>query len=119
MLQVQGYTVVEKLQADGCSVVYRGVRDADGLAVVFKVDGEAAARNPGSRMIREFEILRRLNAPGLVRAVELTRSEGRDVLVLERARGVPLSTYLRTHGRLRDARGFLALAIPLVESLAT
>jgi predicted ATPase/transcriptional regulator with GAF, ATPase, and Fis domain len=98
-------------------VVYRGRREADGMPVVLKT---CAAAFPSSTDLaairREYEILRGLDLPGVVRAVELVRHHDRLTLVLEDHGETTLRHRLRA-GPL-DLDTFFVAALALLETVA-
>ena len=111
MLPPSGYTLAKCLHTTRRSEVYAAVRDRDGREVVLK----SYASEQLERAERELEALRRAAGPGVIGAVELDRSSEQPVLVLERARGISLSSFAQTP---LDARTFLRIAIALADALA-
>ncbi len=111
MLPPPGYTLAKCLQTTRRSEVYAAVRDADGREVVLK----SYTSEQLERAERELEALRRAAGPGVIGAVELDRSSEQPVLVLERARGISLSSFAQTP---LDALTFLRIAIALADALA-
>jgi predicted ATPase/transcriptional regulator with GAF, ATPase, and Fis domain len=110
-----GYSVDELLRRGRRRVVYRGRREADGRAVVLKSSAsEYPTPAETAALRREYEILRSLSIPGVIRAVELRRHDDRLTLVLEDA-GLPLAGIL-VAGPLPLDR-FFAIAIPMVQVL--
>ena len=86
----------EFASSDSSTLVYRAVREGDGKPVVLKILRNAYA-TPLERAAfqSEYEILRTLDIPGVVRAYDLTSYEGRPVIVLEELDGQPLVELLR------------------------
>ncbi|WNG27718.1 AAA family ATPase [Cystobacter fuscus] len=116
-LVVPGYTLRGSLQETGTNVLYRAVRDADGLPVIVKTP---RARHPGprerARYQREYDILQRLRGiPGVLAAYAHHEFLERPVLLLEDVGGTALSE--QTSFPLEPSR-FLELALALVTTLA-
>jgi histidine kinase len=88
---LEGYTDTKLLQRSERSEVHEAVREADGLAVVLKSYLADAAEDPRARISREFALLRRLDAPGIPRALALDRTTQRPRLVMSRLPGAPLA----------------------------
>ena len=84
MLTLAGYRITEKLSESSNSLVYRGYREADDRPVVLKVFNNVY---PSPELIasfkREYEILRRLNLPGVVKAYALKQEQQQWFVVLE------------------------------------
>jgi hypothetical protein len=111
MLPPPGYTLAKCLHTTRRSEVYAAVRDADGREVVLK----SYASEQLERAQRELEALRRAAGPGVIAALELDRTNPQPVLVLERARGMSLSSFAQAP---LDAQTFLRVAIALADALA-
>ena len=111
MLSVHGYRVEKRIQETSHSEVYAATRLQDALPVVLKVYCE----EPG-RAQREFDFLSRIDDTGVARPVALVRSDQREVLIVERFPGIPLSRY--AHARKLAAQEFLEIALCLSRSLA-
>src|SRR4051812_41797114 len=93
MLNIPGYTLREAIKGTGASLLFRAVRDSDGLPLLLKTP---AASSPGPREFeryrREFGVLQRLHdVRGIARAHALEEILDRPVLLLEPVEGVPLS----------------------------
>jgi hypothetical protein len=74
MISVSGYRVGERIHHTPHSEVYAATRLTDGLKVVVKVYSFSQSDLLLSRAQREFELLCRVDAPGVVRAVEVAQS---------------------------------------------
>jgi predicted ATPase/signal transduction histidine kinase/tRNA A-37 threonylcarbamoyl transferase component Bud32 len=116
-LLIPGYTLLGPFQETGANLLYRAVREADGLPVIIKTP---RSRHPGARerarYQREYDLLRRLRgAPGVlvVHAHEVIQE--RPVLVLEDVGGLALSEQV---GRSLSPSRFLELALSLSTTLA-
>jgi hypothetical protein len=115
MLSVHGYRVEKRIHETSHSEVYAGTRREDGLQVILKVYRDEPGDGPG-RAQREFDFLSRIDDDGVARPVALERSGQRDVLIVERFPGLPLSRY--AHARKLEAQEFLDIALGLARSLA-
>ena len=89
------YQVGRQLYASATSQVYRALRQQDRQPVILKVLGPAAS-SPAAliRYQQEYEITRRLNAPGVIAAYGLETYQDTLVLVLEDCGGVSLDHWL-------------------------
>jgi serine/threonine protein kinase len=76
--------------------VYRARHLLDGGAAAVKLLGPAPAVDPTSarRLAREFEVLRALQHPNIVRVFDAGQSEGYSWLAMELVEGLDLRTYL-------------------------
>jgi len=111
-----GYQHLKLLRASPHSTIYTAVRDEDGADVLLKT---YSADRPGagrSRARSEFDMLQRVQGPGVPKALDLDHSGQRPVLVLERVPGSPLTTVLE-EGPL-DLTCWLSVAIAATEILA-
>jgi serine/threonine protein kinase len=76
--------------------VYRARHLLDGMAAAVKLLGPAPAVDPTSarRLAREFEVLRALQHPNIVRVFDAGQAEGYSWLAMELVEGLDLRTYL-------------------------
>ena len=95
---IDGYRVLAELQSGNSStLVYRGVRLADETPVLLKILRNAYATSLERAGFQwEYELLRGLDIPGVVRAYDLTSYEGCPVIVLEDFGGHSLAELLGT-----------------------
>lgn len=98
--------------------VYRGRHAGSGQLVAVKVLGPAPAvdATAARRLAREYEVLRALDHPNVVRVYEAGVAEGYSYLAMELVEGLDLRTYLSP--ALDDADG-LSLARAVDEGLDT
>ncbi|WP_437476653.1 AAA family ATPase [Sorangium sp. So ce1014] len=114
MVELPHYTLRDKLYDSAGRVLYRGIRDEDGLPVVIKfLKDEHANPRDLAKLRHEFSILRELDWPGVIKAHALEVHEQSAGLVLEDVGETPLSEHLR--GRGLD----LAQALHVARALAT
>jgi histidine kinase len=116
MHQLSGYTILEQLYESSRTVIERARREADGLAVVVKHlrDIHPNATDLGRRSL-EYDMLRSIDSPRVVRAVALETVRHSFALVLEDSRGTSLASYLSST-RPDTATG-LRIAVQLAEAL--
>ncbi|HEX8699230.1 MAG TPA: protein kinase, partial [Myxococcaceae bacterium] len=117
MLNIPGYTLLGALKTTGTSLLFRAVRDADGLQVILKTPVLAS---PGprerERYRREFGILQRLaDVRGVTRAYACEQVHDRPVLLLESLDGKPLSELT---GEPFEVLRAVELAISVASTLA-
>ena len=112
-----GYTLQGLFQETGANVLYRAVREADGLPVIVKTP---RSWHPGprerARYQREYDLLMRLKgAPGVLTAHTHEVLQERPVLVLEDVGGRALSEHV---GHPLEPSRFLTWALSLTATLA-
>ncbi len=110
MLELDGYSVWDCIHDTRNSSVYTGVRDADGLRVVLKVYSSSREAK-SERAKHEFEALKRIDSPRLVRPVALVDARSGPVLVVERVQGFALSDYSRAQRPSLEEFFWIALGI--------
>lgn len=116
-VHVPGYELGETLHESAATVVYRARRTPGDDRVVLKLLKPAAATEERrARFRREFELTRRCEGPGVVRALAIEETEDGPVMVLEDIGGQSLERLLG-QGPLPLAR-FLEVALGLAEALA-
>jgi predicted ATPase/GAF domain-containing protein/tRNA A-37 threonylcarbamoyl transferase component Bud32/two-component sensor histidine kinase len=112
-----GYTVWKVLHSGQNTVVCRATRDSTGEAVVLKYQKtEYPSLSEVLRYRHEFEVLRLLGGPHVVRAVTLERFGNQVVLVMEDIGGVTLQEYFCA--KTPTLARFLRLAAALARALA-
>jgi PAS domain S-box-containing protein len=121
MVALPGFTLSDKLYESPASLVYRGLRQADDLPVVVKV---LRQDYPGpeeiNRYRQEYEILRSLSLPGVIRAYDRIPYQHTYVIVFEDFGGESLSYWMRRWPNLYSpmtVADFLHLAITLTDTL--
>jgi predicted ATPase/signal transduction histidine kinase/tRNA A-37 threonylcarbamoyl transferase component Bud32 len=93
-LPLPEFRVLRPIRESARSRVYEAVHERDGrvvIAKVFDIEGEADE----DRVQREFELIRSLDVPGVVRALDLRRVGEQLVLLLERIPGDNLAEFAR------------------------
>ncbi|MEZ4454674.1 MAG: AAA family ATPase, partial [Nannocystaceae bacterium] len=110
------YELTERIYQGDASVVYRGRRLADGAAVTIKVPRSDRPRPRSIATLRhEYNLLRELDVPGVIRVIALEEYGEGVALVEEAAPGATLSRLI-SHGALPLAAG-LRVARGLARSL--
>ncbi|MDC0710154.1 trifunctional serine/threonine-protein kinase/ATP-binding protein/sensor histidine kinase [Stigmatella sp. ncwal1] len=117
MLNIPGYTLRSLLKATGNNLLYRAVRDADGLPLILKTPmASSLGPRESERYRREFGILKRLrDVPGITRVHAHEWIHDRPILLMEFVEGVPLSELT---GQPFDGLRALELGISLASTLA-
>jgi predicted ATPase/signal transduction histidine kinase/tRNA A-37 threonylcarbamoyl transferase component Bud32 len=122
-VHLHGYRFERQLRSSTSSEVWAGVREQDQLPVIAKLfaiedrsDGIQARLSNQARVDHEFEMIRRLELPGVIRALALERAGEHLILVLEAHRGVDLAEFVR-RAPLSTER-FLSIAVQIARILA-
>ncbi|KIG14413.1 Sensory box histidine kinase/response regulator [Enhygromyxa salina] len=114
-LPLPEYRVIRLLRGSGHARVFEAVSERDGRRVVAKVyDIEHASVE--DRVLHEFELIERLDIPGVVVARELRRAGDQLVLVLDHVPGVNLREY--ANGQALALSRFWPIALALADILA-
>ena len=122
---LDGYRAQRLLRSSSTSQVWEVVRLADRelvIAKVFAIEDRARLEDVSPRLSNrarvdhEFDMIRRLEVPGVVRALALERTGDQLVILLEAHRGIDLGELL-AHGPLPLA-DFLAFALQITRILA-
>ena len=113
-----GYEHGQPIHDSSAAYVYRARRASDGVCVVIKrPKGPAASLRQLTRYRNEFELLRSLDCPGVVKVFDLLRNQGQVALVLEDLSGVSLRRWLESAPEV-PLRERLAAAIELADIVA-
>lgn len=115
-LQLPEYSLQEVLSEGRTTVVCRGERRVDGVRVVLKLPcREHPEPAVNLRLRHEFAVLRTLDAPSVVRALDLVEDVDAVALVLEE---VPWPTLARlTHEHRLELATALEMVVGLVEAI--
>ncbi|WP_242359836.1 serine/threonine-protein kinase [Anaeromyxobacter sp. SG17] len=94
--RVGPYEILSVIGRGGVGTVYRGRHTGTGHLAAVKVLGGAAAADPTAarRLAREYEVLRALDHPNVVRVYDAGFSEGCSYLAMELVLGLHLRAYL-------------------------
>src|SRR3989449_7027437 len=115
-MQVPGFSITEEVYRGRTRVVYRGRRDRDGVPVILKTFGDGIPTSVASASLRrEYDLIKDLDVPGVVRAYGLAVQGDGPVLILEDVGGERLKTLIA--GGI-DLAAFLRLGVRLAETIA-
>ena len=116
MFNIPGYNILCQIYESTQSIVYRGIRQEDQQAVILK---RLKTNYPTPEEIRkykqEYQITRRLNLAGVVKAYRLEQYQNNVVIIFEDFGGDSLQLLLNHH-QLTLAE-FLDIAIKITDSL--
>jgi len=92
------YEILSVLGRGGIGTVYRGRHQGDGRLAAVKVLGPSPAveATAARRLAREYEVLRGLDHPNVVRVYDAGVSDGYSYLAMELVLGLDLRAYLST-----------------------
>jgi len=116
MFNISGYQILCQIYESTQSIVYRGIRQADQQAVILK---RLKTNYPTPEEIRkykqEYQITRRLNLAGVVKAYRLEQYQNNVVIIFEDCGGDSLQLLLNHHPL--SLAEFLDIAIKITDSL--
>jgi len=94
--RVGPYQILSVIGRGGIGIVYRGRHTGSGALVAVKVLGPSPAvdATAARRLAREYEVLRSLDHPNVIRVYEAGVTEGFSYLAMELVEGLDLRTYL-------------------------
>src|SRR5690606_11394443 len=113
---LEGYRFVAPLRRSTSTRVWSAIREHDGKPVIAKVFTIEDRADIEVRVEHEFELIRSLDVPGVVRALTLEHAGRELILVLEAYTGVNLAEHL--HGVAMSVEAFMATAIQISAILA-
>jgi predicted ATPase/tRNA A-37 threonylcarbamoyl transferase component Bud32 len=116
MFKINDYQFTEIIHESNHSIIYRGIREIDGVKVVCKVlNSEYPDLKEVERLKREFDILKRLQIPGVIKVLALEMYKNSPALILEDFNGKSLKTLANIYNNKIEM--FLELALQLVSIL--
>jgi PAS domain S-box-containing protein len=115
-VSLDGYRFERRLRGSAATEVWTAVRERDSLPVIAKVFSIEDRPGLEARVEHEFELIRRLEVSGVVRALACERSGRRLYLLLEAYSGVDLATF--AGGQPLRFEQFFAIACKLTATLA-
>ncbi|MCA9718477.1 MAG: AAA family ATPase [Myxococcales bacterium] len=115
MTILPGYTIRETIHEGIRSVIYRAVRDSDQAPVVIKAIRDYRERQQVAQLRHEYQVIKTLEHPGVIRALALQDFERRLALIFEDIGGVALDRVLKRR-RLPLAE-FLRISIQLCSAV--
>jgi len=97
---IPGYRIVRVLGQGGMGIVYLALHSADGVVVALKTIKPAADAGPAAveRFLREADILRELNHPGIVAFRDLGEAGGRLFFAMDFMPGTDAARLLEKQG---------------------
>ncbi|MES0490698.1 MAG: EAL domain-containing protein [Leptospirales bacterium] len=114
MLEISGYTLIEKLHKSQQTLVYRAIRQKDKVSVILKI---LASKYPTARDIarlhREYDIMQTLHIDEVAHAYGVERVNNTSMIVLEDVGGQTLKNIISS--RKMDIKLFLEVAIQMTE----
>ncbi|MDD5250328.1 MAG: response regulator [Rhodocyclaceae bacterium] len=116
MLSLPSYRIVEQLPPRGATARYRGLRQADGVAVAILA--AAAGSEDAARLAREYAMAAGLNVRGIVAPLACENHGGLVVLIRAECGGRPLADLIPADGMpLLSALRIAATAARAVDEL--
>lgn len=116
MIAIPDFEIIETILSDGQKTVCRAVRRQDGRAVVLKViSDEFPDSTEAIKLRREYELIQKLDFPGISKGLGFSEFSGGFAIVLEDFGGESLMNHIK-NGPL-PLRNFLAVAQPLAAIL--
>lgn len=99
MLEIDGYRIDQEIYRSSTVIVFRGIREEDGVPVIIKTHTSLyAPEYLLSRLSREYRIAGKLTHRNIARVLSLETNENRLTLVSEDYGGVQLQSYIPGHG---------------------
>jgi PAS domain S-box-containing protein len=117
---IPGYLLTEELYNGSKTVVYRAIRELDGLAVVIKL-----LKNPDpnfselAQFRNQYTITKNLQLPGIIQTYSLEGHQNAYALVMEDFGGISLKEWRPVHEKNLSLSDFFPVAIALCEILDT
>lgn len=116
MISVAGYQILEKLYTGPNTETYRCARESDKQSVILKLPRDEYPSNKQIADLRyEYRLLKTLELPGVIKAIELIEQTHYPVLVLEDINGQSLQTFLAS--TTLNVNDFFKLALQLVDTI--
>ncbi|BAZ37856.1 multi-sensor signal transduction multi-kinase [Calothrix sp. NIES-4101] len=113
---IPGYKISEQLYAGSRTLVYRGIREKDSLAVVLKfLTSDYPSFNELLQFRNQYTITKNLNIPGILQPLSLEAYGNGYILVMEDMGEISLKEYFTAHSLTLSE--FLAIAIQLTDIL--
>lgn len=114
---INRYQVLEKVYESSQSLIYRAYHETDQLPVILKIL-KASYLKPTtlSQFKQEYEIIKQLNLPGVIKTYGLEKYQNSLMIVLEDFGGTSLNLLLKK--KLFNLQEFLEISQKILESLA-
>ena len=118
MIAIAGYKILEQIYARSKTVVYRALREIDRQAVIIKsLRTDYPSLKDIAQIKQEYEIVKNLGIPGVVKALGLATYNNGIALILEDFGGISLERAIASGKKIELPR-FLHLAIQLADAVA-
>jgi serine/threonine-protein kinase len=116
---IPGYRVEALLGYGGMGVVYRAVREGDGLDVALKIIRPAVAQGSAAvgRFLREAKVLAELHHPHIVKFLAMGETAGLLHFAMEYVPGTDAARLVQAGGPLAPGRA-VRLLLPVLDGLA-
>ncbi|GET41262.1 hybrid sensor histidine kinase/response regulator [Microseira wollei] len=117
MIAIPGYKIVEQIYARSKTVVYRAVREIDRQSVIIKsLKTDYPSLKDIAQIRQEYEIVKNLGIPGVVKPLGLENYSNGIALILEDFGGISLHRAIASEQKIELSR-FLHLAIQLADAI--
>ncbi|HBB36371.1 MAG TPA: serine/threonine protein kinase [Cyanobacteria bacterium UBA8803] len=117
-IQIPGYQILDQIYESVNSLVYRGQREQDNKAVILKVlKQDYPTAQELTRYKQEYEITRKLNTEGVVKAYGIASYQRTIAILLEDFGASSLKQLLNKRRETLSLAEFLSIAIKTAESL--
>ena len=117
MLKLKNYRITEKIREGKTGIIYRGFTNSDNTPVIIKRAYEDHNfHRHASILKREYQIVKKINAPGVMRIHELVSTPESCALISEEVKGITLRQYLQENQP--DLNTALKIGIRLFDSLS-
>lgn len=117
MIAMEHYTIREPLHLGSRYAIYRGTHIQTQNSVILKVNRfEQPSLTDVAALEHEYQLLKQLNLPGIIKAYELVKQQHKAILVLEDIHGQSLHKYLAGQPLSLDV--FFKIALQLIDALA-
>jgi predicted ATPase/serine phosphatase RsbU (regulator of sigma subunit)/tRNA A-37 threonylcarbamoyl transferase component Bud32 len=111
-----GFAITEKISEGSKSIVYRGVRESDGMPVVLKIFRQVYPSLADiARFKKEYDLIREVEIDGVIATHGLVEDKDRIALVLEDFQGISLREVMRS--QKISLEEFLQIAIRIADTL--
>jgi len=120
MLKLQGYQINAQIYESSNSIVYRGWREGDNQQVILKMLKEDyPTASELTRYKQEYEIIRKLNLEGTIKAYELKPYQRTLVIVMEDLGALSLKELTQQRTDLLPLEEILKIGIKITEILGS
>lgn len=114
MIAVSGYAIQEKMRHNRNIDTYYALRQKDKCKVLLKIPNNHLSSTENLAILQhEFRLLKKINAPTIIKAYDFLKNTPVPVLILEGVEGMLLRTYLNTHPL--EISDFFRLSLQLVD----